>query len=117
MPSRTVIVGSTSGLHARPAALFVAAASAQLVPVTIRTRERPPVPARSMLSVLALGAKFGTEVVLEAEGDGAEAALDALAELLVRNLDAEDAEPAAAAQAGDARPADEEPAEPAAHSG
>ena len=82
MPSRTVTVGSASGLHARPAALFVAAAGAQPVPVTIRTGAKPAVPARSMLSVLSLGAKQGTEVVLEAEGEGADAALDALADLL-----------------------------------
>jgi phosphotransferase system enzyme I (PtsI)/phosphocarrier protein len=82
-----VTVGSTSGLHARPAALFVAAAGAQTMPVTIRTADKSPVPARSMLSVLALGAKFGTEVTLEADGDGADAALDQLAELLARNLD------------------------------
>jgi phosphotransferase system HPr (HPr) family protein len=94
MPSRTVIVGSTSGLHARPAALFVAAAGAQSVPVTIRTGDKKSVPARSMLSVLSLGAKFGTEVIIEAEGDGADAALDELAALLARNLD-EDSEPAA----------------------
>ena len=37
MPSRTVAVGSASGLHARPAALFVAAAAKQPVKVTIRT--------------------------------------------------------------------------------
>jgi len=66
MPSRTVTVGSASGLHARPAALFVAAAGAQPVPVTIRTGDKKPVPARSMLSVLSLGAKFGTEVTIEA---------------------------------------------------
>jgi phosphotransferase system HPr (HPr) family protein len=94
MPSRTVIVGSASGLHARPAALFVAAAGAQPVPVTIRTGDKKPVPARSMLSVLSLGAKFGTEVTIEAEGDGADAALDELAALLARDLD-EDSEPAA----------------------
>jgi phosphocarrier protein HPr len=94
MPSRTVIVGSTSGLHARPAALFVAAAGAQPVPVMIRTGDKKPVPARSMLSVLSLGAKFGTEVTIEADGDGAEAALDELAALLARDLD-EDSEPAA----------------------
>jgi phosphocarrier protein HPr len=87
MPSRTVTVGSSSGLHARPAALFVAAAGAQPVPVTIRTGGKKAVPAHSMLSVLSLGAKQGTEVVLEAEGDGADAALDALAELLARDLD------------------------------
>ncbi len=94
MPSRTVTVGSASGLHARPAALFVAAAAAQPVTVTIRTGDKPAVPARSMLSVLSLGAKRGTEVILEAEGEGAEAALDALADLIARDLDAE--EPASA---------------------
>ncbi len=94
MPSRSVVVGSTSGLHARPAALFVAAAGAVGVPVTIRAGDKKAVPARSMLSVLSLGAKFGTEVVLEADGDGADAALDELAALLARNLD-EDPEPAA----------------------
>ncbi|MEV4759291.1 HPr family phosphocarrier protein [Micromonospora sp. NPDC049559] len=90
MPTRTVTVGSASGLHARPAALFVAAAAAQPVPVTIRTADRRPVPAGSILSVLALGAKQGTEVTIEAEGEGAEAALEALAELLARDLDAEE---------------------------
>jgi phosphotransferase system HPr (HPr) family protein len=89
MASRTVIVGSHSGLHARPAALFVAAAGAQAVPVTIRTGDKAPVSARSMLSVLALGAKCGTEVTIEADGAGADAALDELAALLARDLDAE----------------------------
>jgi len=91
MATRTVTVGSATGLHARPAALFVAAAAAQPVAVTICTANKPPVPARSMLSVLALGARQGTEVTLEAEGEGAEASLDALADLLVRDLDAEPA--------------------------
>lgn len=90
MPTRTVVVGSASGLHARPAALFVAAAARQPVQVTIRTGEKKPVPARSMLSVLSLGAKKGTEVTLEADGDGAQDAVDTLAALLERDLDAED---------------------------
>jgi len=90
MATRTVTVGSASGLHARPAALFVAAAAAQPVRVTIRTGEKRPVPANSMLSVLSLGARCGTEVVIEADGEGADAALDALAELLARDLDAEE---------------------------
>lgn len=89
MASRTVTVGSTGGLHARPAAMFVAAAQALPVPVTIRTAEKPAVPAGSMLSVLALRATFGTQVTLEAAGEGAEAALDQLAALLVQNLDQE----------------------------
>jgi phosphocarrier protein len=91
VPTRTVAVGSASGLHARPAALFVAAAAKLPVPVTIRTEtSKKPVPARSMLGVLSLGAKQGTEVTLEADGDGAQAALDELAGLLARDLDATD---------------------------
>ena len=91
MPSRTVTVGSSSGLHARPAALFVAAATAAPLPVKINVAGRKPVPANSMLSVLSLGAKCGTEVTITAEGDGADTVLDDLAGLLARDLDADDA--------------------------
>jgi phosphocarrier protein HPr len=38
---------------------------------------------------MALGAKHGEEVVLTAEGDGADEALDGLVALLSRDLDAE----------------------------
>lgn len=89
MPRRTVTVGSTSGLHARPASLFVKAAAAQPVPIRLRVGDRPPVDARSILAVLAQRVKQGTEVTLEADGDGADAALDTLVELLARNLDEE----------------------------
>jgi phosphocarrier protein len=87
MAQRTVAVGAASGLHARPAALFVKAAAAAPVPVTIRVGAGRAVPARSMLQVLSLGAKQGTEVTLEAEGADAERALDELAALLARDLD------------------------------
>ncbi|MEO3809040.1 HPr family phosphocarrier protein [Sphaerisporangium sp. B11E5] len=90
MPQKTVVIGSSSGLHARPAKLFVQAAARQPVPVTISVPGRKPAPAKSMLAVLALGATHGTEVTLEAEGPGAEEALTALAALLARDLDAEE---------------------------
>ncbi|GIH77941.1 HPr family phosphocarrier protein [Planobispora longispora] len=91
MPERTVTIASRTGLHARPAKLFVQAAQAQGVPVRIRVGDGKPAPATSMLAVLALGAVHGTEVTLAAEGPGAEAALDSLAALLARDLDAEEA--------------------------
>ncbi|GGN45372.1 phosphocarrier protein [Actinoplanes campanulatus] len=91
MPTRTVTIGSASGLHARPAKIFVEAAAKAPVKVTIRSGDRKPVPARSMLSVLALGARKGTEVTLEAEGDGADETLDDLAALLAKDLDADHA--------------------------
>jgi phosphocarrier protein len=45
------------------------------------------VDARSILRVLALGAKGGEEVILEADGDGADAALDALTVVLEADHD------------------------------
>ncbi len=90
MSTRTVKIASRTGLHARPAALFVKAAADQGVPVKIRVGDGKAVPAASMLAVLSLGAGHGTEVTLEAEGPGAGDALDALAALLARDLDAEE---------------------------
>ncbi|MGW5277745.1 HPr family phosphocarrier protein [Streptomyces sp. NPDC004044] len=88
MHQRTVAVGSRSGLHARPASLLVQAATRQPVKVTISRDGQSAVDARSLLSVLALAAQYGDSVVLAAEGDGAEAAVEELATLLARDLDA-----------------------------
>jgi phosphocarrier protein len=88
MPTRTVTVGSKVGLHARPAALFVQAAAKTGVPVFIGKPGEKPADARSILSVLGLDARGGDEVVLSAEGDGAEAALDTLAALVEQDHDA-----------------------------
>ncbi|MET8331330.1 HPr family phosphocarrier protein [Streptomyces sp. NPDC005181] len=88
MHQRTVAVGSRSGLHARPASLLVQAATRQPVKVTISRDGQGAVDARSLLSVLALAAQYGDSVVLAAEGDGAEAAVEELATLLARDLDA-----------------------------
>ena len=89
MPTRTVTIASSVGLHARPAALFVEAATNTGLDVEISRPGEDPVDATSILGVMALGAKFGEEVLLSADGDGADAALDSLVELLSRDLDAE----------------------------
>ena len=83
MPERRVIVAIAEGLHARPAALFVQLAAAQPVPVTICKDGGRPASAASILAVMALGAKAGDDVVLAAEGDGADASLDALGQYLL----------------------------------
>jgi phosphocarrier protein HPr len=83
---RDVVVGSRVGLHARPAALVAQAAAAQPVVVRI-AKDGDPVDARSLLSLIALGAKHGDTVTLHAEGDGADAAVGALAALITQDLD------------------------------
>lgn len=82
MPERRVTVAIAEGLHARPAALFVQLAGTQPAAVTIRKDGGAPAPANSILAVMALGAKGGDDVVLAAEGEGAEQSLDALVEYL-----------------------------------
>lgn len=91
MTQRAVTVGSRVGLHARPASLFVQAAARQPVAVTIAKNGGPPVDARSILLVLGLDVRGGDEVVLSADGEGAELALDELSALVARDLDAVEA--------------------------
>ncbi|MEU1282138.1 HPr family phosphocarrier protein [Streptomyces sp. NPDC005805] len=90
MFERTAVVGSASGLHARPASLFVQAAARQPLRVTVARDGGDPVDARSLLSVLALGARHGEALTLRAEGEGAEAAVRELAALLTADLDAKE---------------------------
>lgn len=94
MPQRRAVVGSEVGLHARPAALFARAAAAQpmQISISVPAREghqgRGPVNAASILGLMTLGAKHGDEVLITADGDGADAALDALVDLVAGELDA-----------------------------
>lgn len=87
MPSRTVVVASSVGLHARPASLFAQAASRVGVAVQLTSPAAKTVNAASILGVLSLGIGHGETVTISAEGDGADAALDTLAELLSSDLD------------------------------
>jgi len=64
-------------LHARPAADFVRTAMGFTASIEVEAGGRAA-DAKSLLTVLALGAKSGTELRLTATGDDAAAALDAL---------------------------------------
>ena len=69
--------------------MFVQAAARQPVKVKIAKPEGDPVDARSILLVLGLDARGGEEVILSAEGEGAEQALEELAAVVATNHDAE----------------------------
>lgn len=88
MAERRAVIASKVGLHARPAAVFVKAVQQAGAPVTIAKGDAPGVDAASILNVLTLNAAFGDEVVLRADGDDAEQALDRLVALLGQDLDA-----------------------------
>lgn len=80
---RTVTVVPEEGLHARPAAKFVETANAYDCDITVKAAGCDEfVDARSMLAVTSLGVAQGDDVVIQAEGEDAESALDALEEVL-----------------------------------
>jgi phosphotransferase system HPr (HPr) family protein len=84
----TVALPAGVDLHARPAATFVRAAigfDASIVVVAAGEREAD---AKSLLSVLALGAKAGSTLRLRADGPEAGVAVDRLAELVARLVEA-----------------------------
>ena len=87
MAERRVNVGWAEGLHARPASIFVRAATAAGIPVTIAKAGGLPVNAASMLAVLGLGARSGDEIVLSSDAEDAEVALDRLAKLVAEGLE------------------------------
>jgi phosphotransferase system HPr (HPr) family protein len=89
MPDVTLTIRNPSGLHARPAALFVRSAAAFASDVRITNLSRDPdkaAPAGSLLAVLALGVSRGHEIRISAEGDDADEALASLTELVEGGL-------------------------------
>jgi phosphocarrier protein len=85
MPSKTVIVGSAVGLHARPAAIISEAVVNAGVPVTLSLDGGDPVDAGSALMIMTLGAGNGSSVTVTADDD---AVVDSIASLVEQDLDA-----------------------------
>jgi len=86
MPTRTVVVGSAVGLHARPATIISDAAAELDTEVLIGLPGEEPVDAGSSLLIMTLGAESGASV--EVSGDS-QADVDAIAALVEKDLDAE----------------------------
>ena len=78
MPEIRMTVIDESGLHARPAARFVQAASRFTSRIVIRNGEREA-DAKSLISLLGLAVRLSSVITVTAEGSDAEAALTSLA--------------------------------------
>ena len=85
MPTRTVVVGSAVGLHARPAAIIAEAAEDLGSEVTIGLPGDEGVDASSALMIMTLGAGNGATVEVAGED---QAAVDKIADLVEMDLDA-----------------------------
>ena len=82
MVKKTVTIRNKSGLHARPAALFMEKAQQFASAVYLARPGAEPVNGKSILGILTLGVGKGTTIEIAAEGPDAEAAVDALVELV-----------------------------------
>ena len=81
MVEREAVVGPEAGLHARPAAMFVKKAKQFDSDIRV-VKEGREANAKSTLKVMTLGAKKDDKIFIRAEGEDAEAAVDALVELI-----------------------------------
>lgn len=86
MGEKTLKIRHEAGLHARPASLFVKTSNRFACDIEVVYDGRE-VNAKSILSVLTLGAGQDAVVTVRAEGEDAEEALEALAHLVESNFE------------------------------
>lgn len=86
MPSATVKIVNTLGLHARAAAKFVGCAKGYASDVQLGRNEQLQ-DGKSIMNVMLLAAPLGSEVVLQVQGPDEEAAFAALIDLIGRGFD------------------------------
>ena len=85
MSTKSVVVGSAVGLHARPAAIIAEAAGELDSEVLIGVPGGDPVDASSALLIMTLGAAKGDTVEVSGDSD---ADVEAIAALVEKDLDA-----------------------------
>ena len=89
MVSKTVKITNRLGLHARPSARVVQVASGFKSDIFLEKEAGRPVNGKSIMGVLTLAAAMGTEILVTAEGDDEEKALEAVSEVLSMTFDCE----------------------------
>jgi phosphotransferase system HPr (HPr) family protein len=81
MVEKETTIVPEAGLHARPAARFVKEAKGYSSDIVV-AKDGREANAKSSLRLMALGAKHGDKVVIRADGEDEEAAVDALVAIL-----------------------------------
>lgn len=82
MIAKTATVTNVLGIHARPATLLVQAASRFEADIFLSKGDVSRINGKSIMGVMMLAAEKGADVLVEAEGSDAQAAVDAVTELL-----------------------------------
>ena len=82
---RSVQIVNEAGIHARPAAEIVKTAARFASEIMI-VKDGLDVNAKSIMGVMMLAAECGSTVVLRADGDDAQAAIDAITEVIANGF-------------------------------
>ena len=86
MATRTAVVGSQVGLHARPASVIAEAAADYDDEILLSVDGDEGIDASSVMLIMTLGAEKGFMVTVESDS---QQAVDAIAALVAKDLDAE----------------------------
>lgn len=81
MVEKEAVVVPEAGLHARPAALFVKEAKSYSSDIVV-VKDGREANAKSSLKLMTLGAKHGDSLLIRAEGEDEEVAVEALVAIL-----------------------------------
>ena len=82
---KKIIINNSSGLHARPAALFVQIANKYDSEVILR-KGIQEVNGKSIMGIMMLAAECGSEIIIQVEGDDAQEALKELEDFLKKEV-------------------------------
>jgi phosphocarrier protein HPr len=94
-----VTVSNPMGIHMRPADMLSRAAGRFQCTIEIE-KDGQAIDCKSIMSILTLGARQGTQLSLRACGVDAQEAVDVLSELFEQGFDESDSEVASPGQAG-----------------
>ena len=83
---KEIVVKNKTGLHARPAAIFVQIANKYDSDITI-VKDDQEVNGKSIMGILMLAAEKGSKITIIASGDDAEKAVEELSEILLHDIE------------------------------
>jgi phosphocarrier protein len=88
MVEQTITIQNRAGIHARPSAMLVQTAKDFQSNIYLE-KGNDRINGKSIMGILTLGASFGTELKVIAEGEDEQAALEAMVNLFNRKFEEE----------------------------
>lgn len=88
MVEKEVVIRNRAGIHARPAALIVQTSSKFASKIHF-VKDEDVINAKSIMGIITLGAAYNSKLVIRAEGDDEQQAVDAISALFENRFEEE----------------------------